>query len=363
VLAIDRWENPHFLEIHEALRSRIDYRQLSVYDLNPAQLGYFDIVLFMGVLYHLKHPLLALERVASVSKDMVAVESFVLKERQRPGISVEEYCLMEFYENDEFGGEFDNWVAPTVPCLLALCRTAGFARVELNSVHEYGAAVTCYRTWERHVEPVTTNPGIQLIAAVHPDNFGINFRSSSSDDYVACRIVAEGVELTEQTVRPEVSGFGSRPVFVGMVQDCWQVNFRLPPGLLPGWRQVRLVTPEGASNTFDIAVDIPLTTDRLEITGVADGVSWAPKHLSHNGFVSIWVRGLPRNADHSNVRVYIGGRRQITTFVGPTHTDGISQINANVNPGTPLGMNRLRIRFGTAESDEFEVEVSAAGKR
>lgn len=130
VVAIDRFENPRFHEIRELTGSLVDYRQLSVYDLDPNQIGRFDVVLFMGVLYHLKHPLLALERVCSVAKDLVAVESFVLRDRYRPGLGVEELPLMEFYENDEFGGEFDNWVAPSVPCLLALCRTAGFAQVE-----------------------------------------------------------------------------------------------------------------------------------------------------------------------------------------------------------------------------------------
>src|SRR5579871_2990059 len=148
VTAIDRWDNPRFREIHERLGSAIDYRQLSVYDLDPNQIGRFDIVLFMGVLYHLKHPLLALERVAAVATDVVAVESFVLRDKHRPGYGIEELPAMEFYEYDEFGGQFDNWVAPTVPCLLAMCRTAGFARAELTNVHDYGAAVTCHRKWK-----------------------------------------------------------------------------------------------------------------------------------------------------------------------------------------------------------------------
>ena len=37
-------------------------------DLSPERVGTFDVVLFLGVLYHLPHPLLALERVAAVSR-------------------------------------------------------------------------------------------------------------------------------------------------------------------------------------------------------------------------------------------------------------------------------------------------------
>ena len=39
------------------LNSRIDYRIYDMYELTPATVGKFDIVIFFGVLYHLKHPL------------------------------------------------------------------------------------------------------------------------------------------------------------------------------------------------------------------------------------------------------------------------------------------------------------------
>src|SRR5580698_4510744 len=57
VVAIDNWDNPRFHEVRGLLKSRVEYRQMNVYDLSPAKLGQFDIVLFLGVLYHLKHPL------------------------------------------------------------------------------------------------------------------------------------------------------------------------------------------------------------------------------------------------------------------------------------------------------------------
>ncbi len=147
VVAIDRWDNPRFREMHAALGSRAEYRQMNVYELSPSALGQFDVVLFLGVLYHLKHPLLALERVCSVTKDFAAVESFALTERFLPGINVEEHALLQFFERDGFGGQFDNWFAATPQSLLSMCRTAGFARAELIEVHEYGAAVGCYRHW------------------------------------------------------------------------------------------------------------------------------------------------------------------------------------------------------------------------
>src|SRR5665213_3034664 len=79
VLAIDCWDNPHFHQIRAALKSRVEYRQMDVYELNPQTVGRFDIVLFMGVLYHLKHPLLGLEKVCAVTTGMAVVDSFILR--------------------------------------------------------------------------------------------------------------------------------------------------------------------------------------------------------------------------------------------------------------------------------------------
>src|ERR1019366_4993208 len=136
----DSWDNPRFREISAVLGSHVDYRQMDVYELSPERIGRFDIVLFLGVLYHLKHPLLALERVCSVTTGMAAVDSIVLKEEHRPGADVDSRPIMEFYETNELGGQTDNWIGPSLPLLLAFCRTAGFARVEFRGMISHGAA-------------------------------------------------------------------------------------------------------------------------------------------------------------------------------------------------------------------------------
>lgn len=161
VVAIDNWDNPRFREMHRLLGSRVDYRTMDVYEVTPERVGRFDVVLFLGVLYHLKHPLLALERVCAVTTDIAYVESFVLRNEDRP--------VLEFYETSELGGQADNWVAPSLSCLVAFCRTAGFARVGVNGVHDYGAALTCYRRWEP--PPSDAGQGPLLLAAAHYRNW------------------------------------------------------------------------------------------------------------------------------------------------------------------------------------------------
>ena len=50
------------------LGSRATYKVRNVYNLDPAEDGTFDVVLFLGILYHLRNPMLALDRVRAVTK-------------------------------------------------------------------------------------------------------------------------------------------------------------------------------------------------------------------------------------------------------------------------------------------------------
>ncbi|MBZ5617462.1 MAG: DUF1698 domain-containing protein [Acidobacteriia bacterium] len=360
VLAVDRFENPRFYEIRNRLGSRVEYRPLDIYEVSPRTVGYFDIVLFMGVLYHLKHPLLALERVCSVARDMAAVESFVLTERHGLSPAQEQANLMQFFEDDDLGGQADNWCAPTAACLLAMCRTAGFARAELSNRHDYGAAVTCYRSWGSRPGAAAARAP-ELLAAVNPDNYGINFRSAK-DEYVTCRFSAPGRELSRDTVFPEVGGYGVRPVFVGDVEDgSCLVHFKLPPGLAAGWHEVRLRTSGShQSDALRIAVDVELAAGHLEIKGACDGVSWEASRVSlANGFLSLWVEGLPENADIANVTVEIGRERQFVHFVGAPDAAGVRQVNVRVDERCGVGVREVAVSFGEVPAGSVGVEFIA----
>ena len=68
IIGIDNYPpmNRKFNICKYALGSKADGFLTSVYDLDPKKFGTFDIVFFFGVLYHLRHPLLALEKIAEV---------------------------------------------------------------------------------------------------------------------------------------------------------------------------------------------------------------------------------------------------------------------------------------------------------
>jgi len=72
----------------DVLQSKVEDVEIDVMQLSPQAVGTFDVVLFLGVLYHVKEPLSALERVASVTRDLLIVETVVDMvgiARQSPG--------------------------------------------------------------------------------------------------------------------------------------------------------------------------------------------------------------------------------------------------------------------------------------
>lgn len=106
----------------EALRSKVEDVDIDVMDLSPDRVGSFDLVLFLGVLYHLKHPLLALERVSSVTRGRLILETVVdLVGYSKPA--------MAFYPGRELNRDPTNWWGPNHAAVHGMLRTVGFEEV------------------------------------------------------------------------------------------------------------------------------------------------------------------------------------------------------------------------------------------
>lgn len=331
VTAVDCWDNPRFHYIHRKLGSSVRYIQADVYELSPHIIGQFDIVLFLGVLYHLKHPLLGLERVCALANNQVLVESFVTDEKLLA--RQDSIPAMEFYETDELSGQTDNWVGPNVPCLLALCRTAGFVNPVLHAVQNHRAYLTCYRRWPE-IRVVNPTP-ISLEKATESRGGGMNF-CSHRDEYVAAWFRTAAELSGRHSVMASVGLFGSIPVYLEKAAsdpELWQVIFKLPPGLAPGYHPVGLRLPNGASsNTIEVAVDVQEANGTVVILGACDGRSWE-SNIVRGGrdgkfCISVWVEGLARNADTKTVTAIVNGKRWAPTYLQPHDgTDKARQLN------------------------------------
>jgi tRNA (mo5U34)-methyltransferase len=138
----------------------IEFARLDVYDV--AQLRErFDFVIFMGVLYHLRHPLLALDLIREhVAADMLLFQS--MQRGSKNVLSVEpdyefaqtdhffeaSYPKLHFVER-EYCGDWTNWWVPNRACTEAMLRSSGFS-IERRIEEEVYLCRVAERPYAKH---------------------------------------------------------------------------------------------------------------------------------------------------------------------------------------------------------------------
>jgi len=140
--------------------SRID---MTVYDVDEAKLGRFDVIFFFGTLYHLRHPLLALDRLAAVADDLICVESAVLDDYSvyRGGLGHgygRDEVVMEFYPQAQYGNNETNWWVPNMNCLMGMVEAAGFAGVTGWKLKETPERLSHCRGFAHGRKPAASRP-------------------------------------------------------------------------------------------------------------------------------------------------------------------------------------------------------------
>jgi tRNA (mo5U34)-methyltransferase len=182
VLGVDarQHEIRQALLVRRALGLDVEIRRQSVYSLSPARTGRFDVVLALGLIYHCKHLVLALEKLFSVTGDLLVVETEVIPEPAPaaamasappagamappppagamdppPGV-IEEADLgvlagrplhsLAFVHNPQRIEEaVANWFVPSPGAARALLRAAGFAQAEVAARFGARAVLVCRR--------------------------------------------------------------------------------------------------------------------------------------------------------------------------------------------------------------------------
>ena len=118
----------------------IQFAKLDVYDIGAIG-ETFDLVIFMGVLYHLRHPLLALDLIREhVARDMLLFQSMQRGSKHLMPLKSDyefseteqffetAYPKLHFVER-EYCGDWTNWWVPNRACTEAMLRSSGF-RIE-----------------------------------------------------------------------------------------------------------------------------------------------------------------------------------------------------------------------------------------
>jgi tRNA (mo5U34)-methyltransferase len=141
VVAIDYMDPAEtgFPVARELLGSKVDYVVDNVYNVTAERYGTFDLVLFLGVMYHLRDPLLVLDRLWDVCNEdaLLALETQVCDSALLLGDGsftslrqidrrLDDLCLMQFHPGDSLHGDHTNYWSPTAACTRALMGAAGF---------------------------------------------------------------------------------------------------------------------------------------------------------------------------------------------------------------------------------------------
>ena len=112
---------------HENLKSKVVYKQKSIYDVS----GSFDIVFAHGLLYHLRHPLLAIDKVSSVCKDIFCFETHV-------DLHVSDtLATSRFYRTKEYCDTTSNWTGASIGCYASWLKDAGFKHIFVSNWGPY----------------------------------------------------------------------------------------------------------------------------------------------------------------------------------------------------------------------------------
>ncbi len=345
VTAIDYADLDTFRKLHRLFQSRAKYLIIDVYDVSLHLLGEFDIVLLLGVLYHLKHPLLALERICSITKEVCIIDTYVVDPEAFQQGTSSPIPYAEFYERGELGGQLDNWCGPTVSQVQAWVRAAGFARAEVLKVTSTTVCIRASRRWGE-LPPVTEAP--VLLHGVNSSAHGGRCFRSDRESYLIfwCQWPSAAAPALD-TVFPEVDGYGLAPIFTKVSESGLMVTTRVPPSPRPGRHEARIrIGGSGWSNVQDFFVDLEASAGLLAISAVHDAISLTPNEVdwSHGGWITLWVDGLSELADVGNVTVEVDG------IPHRPHAIAACQINLQLRPLFDAGERRIVVEHRGSRS-------------
>lgn len=141
-LAQARWAAGEF-----GLADRIDFRQGQVYDL-AGEAGHFDLVWFMGVFYHLRYPLLALDLLARRTARLMVFQTLTMPDDAGAPVGDTADCAIDARERllapgwprmafieERLAGDPTNWWAPNAAAVEAMLRSSGL-QVQARPGHE-----------------------------------------------------------------------------------------------------------------------------------------------------------------------------------------------------------------------------------
>ena len=106
------------------LGSALKAKRLDITQVNDT----FDVTLFLGVLYHQRHPLLSLEQLSKLTNECAVIETHYLKGQDQP--------VLQFYPADSLNSDPTNYWGPSLSCVELMLHDVGFRDVKIVATSE-----------------------------------------------------------------------------------------------------------------------------------------------------------------------------------------------------------------------------------
>jgi tRNA (mo5U34)-methyltransferase len=122
--------------------AKVEYLRKSVYDLNPQEVGLFDIVWYWGVYYHLKEPLIGFRNIFNILKDsgLLYYEGEILDAAFVHEPSLRKYekifrqakdLPLAYFTSRDYAKDPSNWYIPNAVCLREWLLASGFVNISM----------------------------------------------------------------------------------------------------------------------------------------------------------------------------------------------------------------------------------------
>jgi tRNA (mo5U34)-methyltransferase len=206
------------LFVRKVLGLDLEFRRMNVYELDQQAVGQFDITLALGLIYHLKHLVLALENLYKVTREMLIIETAIMPPERTPesfthplGETQMRLHALALVENPQAAKEqIFNWFLPSVEALEALLRNTGFDNIEVVEVKNERAILVCRKSAaqsERDVRhhyvaaltieagPSISRPGEELRFTLRIENAGLTRWPARGEDQTGKGAVQLGAHL------------------------------------------------------------------------------------------------------------------------------------------------------------------------
>lgn len=112
---------------HKALNSKVEDQVLDLHELRIDTVGQFDVVLFLGVLYHLKDPMIQLERLLPLAKEVFVIETIT-------GLNNIETPAFQYFTGCSLNNDYSNYFGPNLLALQGMLYDLGYTNITMKIV-------------------------------------------------------------------------------------------------------------------------------------------------------------------------------------------------------------------------------------